>query len=485
MKQRRKESAIILENFQSIEDLVWSYSHNKRDQLFNYNSVSQTPWSFKECHGPIFDGRAEQSKLAVARPWIMGGKRDNPIFDDSSYSGTAETPPRQSGGRPWEQANHPYNIKFTDSLERELSEWNQEGSDLDAGNLFNWSRANEINIQDGDAGLFRRNANELDKSTFHLSKVNHDQLGINDDDELSSQVERDANQLKMDEWNRDDKNEDETWSYINHWRGINQRFMESEREPSIRSSNIGFGDSLHRELYRWANKGKVKGVQIFDVQQKEDSNKKQFLYGLRATSPYDGNVQCDSHNVDHSNHCGVMQDKVSGLHESRTNAIQRRSNHVATCGCHESAEETTHNSAPKVKHDSGFSSARSGSKSRQIINETIAAEQHQPRQWPEQIPQQKDEQYKEHEQLQSEQQEIHHVTNIHRSGVNAPLSKQSHNQEFKPKMSQKRTSLVDVQIERQKKSGTGDFYTRNQKLFENYKRNVRERGVPEVLYFHY
>lgn len=53
------------------------------------------------------------------------------------------------------------------------------------------------------------------------------------------------------------------------------------------------------------------------------------------------------------------------------------------------------------------------------------------------------------------------------------------------KMNKKRPSLVVKEVERQKKSRTGDFYAKNQTKLENYEKNIREAGATEALAFQY
>ncbi|XP_031569713.1 uncharacterized protein LOC116304167 isoform X2 [Actinia tenebrosa] len=53
------------------------------------------------------------------------------------------------------------------------------------------------------------------------------------------------------------------------------------------------------------------------------------------------------------------------------------------------------------------------------------------------------------------------------------------------KMNKKRPSLVVNEVERQKKSRTGDFYARNQKKLKNYEKNIKKAGVEETVVFEY
>lgn len=306
-KQLRRESATILENFQSIEEFVWSYSRSTRDKLFVEDT--NQPWSYLEPPtGPIYDGRLDSS--SARRPWVTGGKITNPIFDDTSNRGTLEHS-QHPLERPWRQAGQSYDIGFTDSLQRELNQWKK---DERTNEEETWTRAKNVNINPG------RN-----------------------------------------------------WS------------KKIERDLSVRSGSIGFGDSLHRELYQWANQGKPKRVDLHSIRQHGNLNATNAReLGRRVSAP------AGSGRVIHNKEIV----KVSDRHRK---------------------------SVPVII----FSHLASSS---QTVNQ---------------------------------------------------------NEDFTPKMNKKRITLRYMQTQKQQKSGTGHFYTKNQKMFENYKRNIREGGAPEVLYFHY
>lgn len=80
---------------------------------------------------------------------------------------------------------------------------------------------------------------------------------------------------------------------------------------------------------------------------------------------------------------------------------------------------------------------------------------------------------------------INDIKEFRRDRTDSELTDPTEDPLLRVKMNKKRPSLVVSEVERQKKSKTGDFYAKNQKKLENYEKNIKEAGVAEALAFEY